>query len=385
MSRFSDWFLGIEPTPSELRAEAPLPQDPPNILPPPRVTSTRAVSQGDALGLSMVYRAIQIHAVAAKQMSLKVYREERELPTPSIIKKPSVGLSRSKFIEQTVVSLAVAGNAYWGVHRNDRGIVDDLTVWNPHDVLIDTTASGRVTGYQYLGKTHKPEDVKHVSLMSAPGSPYGLGPIQAAQAELRGALDVRDYASNWFDKTPQPTGILKTDQPLSPDQAAQYRKQWEESQAGTRSVAVMGAGLSYSPIFINPKDAQWLENQSFTVTQIARLFGVPSSLMLATVEGNSQTYSNVEQDWLGYTRFTLTNYLVEIEDALSDLLPGLQVVKFNVEALLRADTTTRYGAHKLAIEAGFMTVDEVRAIENLPALSTPAAPIPKEASDDDAA
>ncbi|MBD8466796.1 phage portal protein [Plantibacter sp. CFBP 8798] len=384
MGKLSDWFFGPEPMPSEVRAETPLPSDPPNILPPSRVASPRAVGQGDALGLSMVFRAVQIHAAAAKQLSLKVYRDETELPTPTIIKRPSLGITRSKFVERVVVSLAVKGNAYLGVHRNDRGIVDDLTVWNPHDVLIDTTTSGRVTGYQYLGKTYSPDDVKHLSLMSVPGSPYGLGPIQAAQAELRGAIDLRDYSSNWFEKSPQPTGILKSDQVLNSDAAAAAKEQWEKSQAGTRGVAVMGQGLSYEPVFISPADALWIEAQSFTVTQIARLFGVPSSIMLATVEGNSQTYQNVEQDWLGYLRFSLMSYLTEIEDALSELLPGQQTVRFNVEALLRADTTTRYAAHKVAIEAGFMSVAEVRKIENLPALDLPATE-PKGAADDEAA
>ena len=40
-------------------------------------------------------------------------------------------------------------------------------------------------------------------------------------------------------------------------------------------------------------------------------------------------------------------------------------VRFNVDGFLRPDTTTRYAAHKTAIEAGFLTIDEVRAIEGL--------------------
>jgi phage portal protein BeeE len=59
------------------------------------------------------------------------------------------------------------------------------------------------------------------------------------------------------------------------------------------------------------------------------------------------------------------SYLVEIEDAFTSLLPGRQYVKFNIDALLRADTLTRYTAHKIAIDAGFMTQQEVRIVENL--------------------
>lgn len=134
---------------------------------------------------------------------------------------------------------------------------------------------------------------------------------------------------------------------------------------------MLGQGLHYEAMFLNPKDAQFLESMQFSTTQIARLFGTPSSLMLAAVEGSSQTYQNVEQDWLGFVRFSSMQYLIEIEDALSQLLPRGQYAKFNVEALLRTDTTTRYAAYAKAIEAKWMFPDEVRRIENLPARTEP--------------
>ena len=36
-----------------------------------------------------------------------------------------------------------------------------------------------------------------------------------------------------------------------------------------------------------------------------------------------------------------------------------------MDGFLRPHTTTRYAAHKVAIESGFLTIDEVRAIEGL--------------------
>ena len=75
------------------------------------------------------------------------------------------------------------------------------------------------------------------------------------------------------------------------------------------------------------------------------------------------TYSNVEQDWIAFVRFTLMGYLRPIENALTDLTVRGQSVRFNFEALLRTDTKTRYEAHEIALRAKFKTVDEVRAIE----------------------
>ena len=59
-----------------------------------------------------------------------------------------------------------------------------------------------------------------------------------------------------------------------------------------------------------------------------------------------------------------------IEATLTDYLPRGQMAKFNYDSLLRADTYTRYQAHKLALEAGFLTVDEIRELEDLPPIGT---------------
>ena len=346
------------------------------VQPPPRSAGDRHVSPGKAYGLSDVYRAIGIHVISAKQIGLDVYRrdatsgDELKIVDPSIIRRPNPFASRSTFIEQTVSSLASTGNAYWRKITNDAGEVSSLDVLNPLDVVIDANRDGLVRNYKYRRQEFKPSQVQHLSMLRIPGSPYGLGPIQAAQTELAGAIDLRDHASGFFfGPSGQHSGILKSDSALNKEQADAAKERWEESQGGTRGVAVLGHGLTYTPVLISPKDAQFIESREFTTTQIARLFGVPASLMLAAVEGNSQTYSNVEQDWLGYVRFSLMQYLIEIEDAFTDLLPRGQRARFNVDALLRTDTTTRYAAYKTAIEAGFMTKGEVRDLEKLPPMT----------------
>jgi len=45
-----------------------------------------------------------------------------------------------------------------------------------------------------------------------------------------------------------------------------------------------------------------------------------------------------------------------------------QQAKFNYDSLLRTDTLSRYQAHAIAIGSGFLTVDEVRAMEQREAL-----------------
>ncbi len=339
------------------------------LLPPSRNASP-VIDISDALGLSMVYRAINIHAISAKQMDIDVYRGGAKIEKPSWLHRPDFRITRPAFVEQSIVSLATTGNAYWEIKRDASGRLMNLEVLNPLDVTINSKDDGTVESYRTISgvkeKTLRPEQVQHLSLLRVPGTNYGLGPIQAAKREISGAIDTRDYSTNWFTESGIPSGILKSDQVLNPDQAVAAKNAWNSTAGAKNGVAVLGNGLSYSPIFLSPSDAQFIESQNFNVTQVARLFGVPSSLMLADAGGTSMTYQNVEQDWIGYIRFSLMSYLIEVEQAFSDLLPRGQEAKFNVDALYRSDTLTRYNAYKIGIEAGFLTVDEVRASEIIP-------------------
>jgi HK97 family phage portal protein len=203
-----------------------------------------------------------------------------------------------------------------------------------------------------------------------PGNHYGLGPIQACQAELLNAKDTRDYASTWFSNSGVPSGVLKSDQMLSSDQAAAAKEAWNATAGASRGVAVLGNGLNYVPTYLNPSDSQFIEVQNFNATQIARMFGIPSNMLLVEA-GSSMTYTNVEQEQIAFTRDTLSQYYVSIEAAMSSLLPRGTDARMNVDALLRSDTLSRYQAHQIALAAGFKTIDEVRRDEKLPPIGVP--------------
>ena len=329
---------------------------------------------GDALSLGAVYRAISIRSLSAKQISIKVEGRDGEIMerTPLLIAQPDPDESRSRFVEKTSVSLDTNGNAFWRVIRKDdadeSSPVKVLRVLNPLDVVIDHTKRGRVTGYQYQGRTYKPWQVKHLVAMPVPGMVRGLGPIQAAQVELRGALDTAEYGSDVLSSGDSPSGILKSDQIIDSDGAKKAKNAFRDGNGGKRGVVVLGQGLSYQQVYLSPRDAQFIESQQWSVTQVARLFGIPASLMLVTLSGESQTYANVEQDWLGFVRFSLMKTLQEIEEALTSFLPRGSRAKFNIEALLRADTKSRYEAYESALRAGWRTVDEIRELEGLTAM-----------------
>jgi HK97 family phage portal protein len=347
--------------PAQTRADS---GDTPASPIPTRKQDVQRVGTGEALSLGAAYRAVSLISTAMSQMSVDVYRGSDKIDSPAWVRQPDVAVSFATFIEQSTISLATAGNYYWNVVRDNQGRVQNLSVLNPLDVLIDADMSGNVAGYQYQSKRFRPEQIQQGALLRVPGSVYGLGPIQAAQRDFRGALDTRDFASSRFDGPEPKLGYLSSTQPGTSEQAKTAKQSWIDSMAADNDVAVLFNGFEWHSMLFSPADAQWLESRNFDTTQTARLFGVPAALLDAPVDGSSITYANISQVWAQFVRFGLASYFREIEEGLTWLLPRGTSARFNVEGLLRADTATRYATYAQAVDR-WMTKNEIRALEGL--------------------
>jgi HK97 family phage portal protein len=82
------------------------------------------------------------------------------------------------------------------------------------------------------------------------------------------------------------------------------------------------------------------------------------------------TWSNVEQQSIDFVVHTIGPWLVRWEQALSrDLLTDDEqqeyYFEFNVDGLLRGDIKTRYGAYAQGRQWGWLSINDVRARENM--------------------
>ena len=346
----------------------------PALFPP-----ARSASLSDPRGLTAVYRAIQVITTAAAQLPIQVERGGKVIETPTPISFLDPRMTRSTWITHMVASLALHGNAYALIERDTAGRIIALRPLNPRYVLVTVNRQTHGLIFSVDGETKTTNDVLHAHLQPLVISePVGLGPLQAARMDLEGARQTRDFAAQWFDGTGSPTGILSSQTTLTPAAVKAARNAWNGiDENGNRIPDDMNpsrikvlSGFTYQHLGISPKDAQWIEAQEFSILQIARLFGIPSTLMLASPSGGSMSYSNIEQDWLAFTRFTLMQYLKPLEDALSECIVRGQQVRFNLEGLLRSDTSTRYSSYATALDKGFLTINEVRALEGRAPLPT---------------
>lgn len=326
-----------------------------NVQPPAR-KNAGDLSLNRALSLPAVFRAIQLTAGMAAQLTLEAWRGTELLQDraiPSLIVQPDPWRPLDSWVERFVVNLATDGNNFLRITRMPGGPsapVAALEVLDPFRVTVVRKRVGNsiVKSYVYASEVGridlKADEVIHTWGLEVPGMTRGLGPIAACRLALTGVLDVREYSDRWF-REEAVDGTLTTDQRIDRTAARAARELWYDRDPNDPNgprLRVMGQGLKYDPIMLKPEDAQWIQAQNFGILDVARMFGVPADYLIAAVEGNSLTYSNLEMIDAQFLRTTLfPTYLRKIENALTSALVRGQRARFRTAELLRPDAKTR--------------------------------------------
>lgn len=334
------------------------------------VPPSRRDSDTNPLGLIAVCRGVQILQTAIRELPLVQRDDTRHIVRMSgIMRDPSPGTPRGELIAGMVADLACDGNLF--LHRVRIGgttwAVRLLPAKQVAVVDMNNDPDHPDPHYWYRGVELPAEDVIHRKFVTIPGLLRGLGPIGMARMELDGMIETEAYAQTWRDDGSIASAILSSDQVLTDKDADQAKERLTANRRGGDPL-VLGKGLHYERISLSPAEMQFIETRKFDVTAVARMLGIPANLLLASVEGSSLTYTNVEQSWVEFSSYTLQGYVMPICDALSQLVPYHQYVTVDWDSARRSDTKSRYEAYKLGIETGLMTVDEARRREDMPPL-----------------
>jgi len=299
--------------------------------------------------------------------SLPVHAERNGemVETPTLLSAPEIDRTRSEFMAALVTSLLVNGNAYLlAGNRNSLGFVNNVVLLDPEAIQV-FMLDGRPQ-YRTSRGALNPEDVLHIRNFTLPGHVVGYGPLDYNRQSIAQALAADQYAAQAFTTGALPDGVLHSENEITSDQAQDLKAAWIASNGGrNRGPAVLSGGVKYSPMSFSSADMELLDSRRYNAEQMCTLFGVPPHLVGVPSDAGSKTYSNVQQDSQFFVRFTLRPLAIKIEEALSTLLPRGQRAVFNFDAVLRADTQTRYDAYETGLRAGFLTIDEVRALEGL--------------------
>jgi HK97 family phage portal protein len=341
--------------------------------------SGETVTTDKALRLSTVWGCIRLLSDSVSTLPLHVYRgDDRDpIPPPPILQAPSADFPElSDWLWASMASLLTRGNC-WGVitARGGAGLrPTQCDLVDPAQVAVTTEEGRRII--RVGGTEINRADLFHVRGYPWPGQLEGLSPLAYAREAVGLGLGAEKYGAKFFGDAATPQGVLTSDQRIDPKQAETIQERWEARHKGKRKIAVLGDGAKFQAITIAPDEAQFIETQKFSVSTICRFYGVPAGMMAGSELAGHEDYSSPEMRSVDFLQYSVRPWLHRLERAIStQLLASTQQAKFNAGAFVRPTLKERYEAHAIALGAGFLTVDEVRALEDRPPLEQPARPL----------
>lgn len=338
----------------------------------------RPVSEDLALQLIAVYACVSLIADASAMLPLHAYRNlagggrEKVRPQPALVDNPDYESgTRYDWTQRVITSLLLRGNFYGLVTawRGDRPL--QVRPIHPDMVRRVTRDQGDRLAYEmHEGPVRyrftEGGDLIHIPGFVRPGEFQGVSPISAGAAGIAGAKATDEFGRRWFSDGAHPSGVLETpEEDLGDEAAKKLRSSWLKAHNNRRYPAVLTGGIQWKPIQISPDESQFLETRRFNINEIARLYRVPPHL-ISDVDRSTSWGTGIEEQGLGFVTYTLQPWLTRIELALSELLPPPQYVKFNPGALLRGRTKDRYAAYAIARNWGWLSVNDIRELEDLP-------------------
>lgn len=286
---------------------------------------------------------------------------------PKLFTAPAPRVTPVVWRSQLMASLVAWGNAYGLVTRTSAGGWPDQVVWLPPSKVRVYDERG-LPAYYLEGKPIPDGMVVHIPWIVQPGSWVGLSPIGAFRRIWETGAAAQQNARDWYAGGAIPSGHFRnTKGPIDDTKAAQVKERFKAAVSGG-DVLVTGDDWDYATIGVPAGEAKFIDGMKLAATQIATIYGIPPE-KIGGDRGSSLTYSTVLMDQLAVQVETLAPWCVRVEDALTAIMPRPQYAAFNLDAQLRADPLTRAQAIRAQEDAGTLTNDEARALEDRPALT----------------
>lgn len=338
------------------------------------------VSQDSVFKVNAIFSAVSLIADTIASLPVDAYirldGERRAFrPKPAWVTRPDIDLvSKEPFYNSVIISLLLDGNAFVRVFRNAQGRPVNLVVLNPLDVEVTRNGIGRVMyRLQSSDTLLDSEEILHLIDTLKPGHIRGTSRVDALKDNFGLAIALESYAARFFGQGVSTAGHIEFPGNLTPEQARDLSDGFSARHGGFRKshkIGVLSAGAKFVSTNLENDKAQFIDSRRMAVEDVARAFKIPPHLL--GLPGTT-SYASVEQNNIAFVTHTLRPIISIIENAFSTLLtaePGGEnaFIKFTLDGLLRGDANSRFSAYSQGLQTGWLTINDVRRLEDLPAV-----------------
>lgn len=336
------------------------------------------VSEARAMRLSTVYTCVRILAETLASLPLHIYErgDSGKAPAPRhryqylLHDSPNEWTTSMVWRELGMAHVLLWGNSYSRLDWSNGGQllgIYQLLPWQVQPYRKGGTLRYRVQledGIEELPA----EDVLHVPGLGYDGL-MGLSVIRDyARNTLGLAIGAEDYGGRLFANDARPGLVLTHPGQMKQDAYERLKSSVGEQYGGKNRFRpmILEEGMTAVSMPMPAKDAQFLETRKQQRSEIFGLYRVPPH-MGGDLE--RATFSNIEHQDIAFAKHTMRPWCVRWEQELNRKLFGRgshYFVEFNLDGLMRGDFKSRMEGYQIGVGGPFLTVDEVRSLENLP-------------------
>jgi HK97 family phage portal protein len=340
------------------------------------------IGETSALGLSAVWRAVNLIAGTLASLPLRTLRDTGDgmkQRMTSFLDDPGGPDGPTPFAwKETIFTHALLhGDAFLAHVFNGAGAIAALIPIHPLAVSVrwvraDETPrpGGKVYTASLADGTRQEFDAStmtQVSGLTLDGL-RGVSVVSYARSSLGTAVAADRAAAKLFGSGALISGMVTPEEDLDEDEAKQIKAGLNRGIAGWENaaeIAVINRKLKFTPWQMNAEDAQFLQSRVFQVEEIARWFGIPPHL-LGQTEKVTSWGAGIEVQNRGLARTVLMPWARRFEERLSRLLPAPRFVEFDFAGLERPTPEQEIDLLIKQVESGLLTLNEARAIRNMP-------------------
>ena len=356
-----------------------------------------AVSQATAMGNAAVYACVKRRSEDVARCTPRLFRrdstgkrvkvEASEHPVAAFFRRPNDYQTWFEFAEQVQVEKLLRGNGYAAIRRDGRGRLRDMIPINSDAVLVMEGYEGgifynvsRIGLWQLAMLREFPpqlaaEDMFHLRDFSF-NALVAASTIGLARDSIGVAMGLEQQSARLMANGARPSVVLQAKKRLDEAAASRLKQSWNDMFGGLANVgktAVLEEGIEAKELQLTSVDMEFMAQRNFQVVDACRYYRVPP-FKLGITELRGINIDQINQDYVNNGIMPdLHRWEQKLTKAFALEDQGLEA-SFDESVLLRADTTTRFTAARIALGGGaFVSVNEVREGEGLAPDPDPAA------------
>lgn len=290
-------------------------------------------------------------------------------------------LSSFQLINQLETSRNTDGNAYAWIERDRSGTPIHLWPLDPGTVIVKRNVDDNSIWYEVNSDEYHfivfNTEIIHVKHISPLTGVLGISPLDVLKGPMKLQKAVEDFSLNEMSK--KDNYIIKYDRSISPERLQALLKSFKEMVNNNGGAIVQERGFDIERYESTFQPGDLSSANSVTRSRVATAFNVPLSFLNESLDkGNGK--SN-EQVMAQFVQMTLVPIVKQYESEFNRklLTRGQRArgfyFKFNVNGLLRGDTSARTNFYQMMIRNGIATQNDLRKLEDLPPLSDKSADV----------